>query len=329
MSGEGDGEGGGEREYEKDWLLEINGVGCNIYVDEDGQQGHLIERHMENGREATVLFICPWAQRLDLVAGLVGTVDYNGETIERTPPFAYPLSEYDENAGVMPKRLVCTSISDVRGIKWQADADGSVTGTPGWGGFVFALLTAEFTTPPYLIEQTPGGDSFNDLLGQTYCISKTRTSGEVFSPPTGSYVYAEGTYKGKPLDDVGASRIRCRTEISATRVRMPIMPDETIGSLIGSVNSAPFTVEGTEYPAGSVLFTGANPEPRSDPYSGGLVQDVELTFLANSPDPESKEPLDFNFFLDPSGAWVKVTTASGDPVFPYDDLGLLFQDTIS
>ena len=328
MSDEGGNDDGAE--YEKDWLLEINGVGCNIYTGEDGQQGHLTERHPEGGREATVVFICGWADRLDLVAGLVGTVDYDGETIQRTPPFAYPLASSDEDAGVLPRRTFCTSISSIDGIKWRADLDGTATGLAGWGGFVYALVTAEFTSPPYLIEPTPdGGELFNDLLGQTYCVSKTRTSGEVFSPPTGAYIYAEGASRGKPLDDVGASRIRCRTEISATRVRMPIMPDETIDSLIGCVNSAAFTVEGTQYPPGSVLFTGANPEPKSDPYNGGIVLDIELTFLANSPDPDSGDPLDFNYFQDPSGTWVKVTTAGGNPVFAYNDLELLFQDTIN
>ncbi len=324
------------------WVLEINHVRCAIYMGPSGTEGGLSEANPTEGRTASVVFQCYWDDRLDLIAGLIGTVDYVGGTIVRTEPFSYPLSERDkQNGKIFTDRLVCTSISSVIGTKWQTDDDGSFTGLAGWGGYVFALVTAEFTCPSYLVVPlasplTPTDPAFNDLTYQTYCISKVRVSSEVFSPPTGSFQFAQGEFAGQPLLDIGASQIRTRFEVSITRVRMPLIPTETSSPILGTINDADFLIGGQNFPRGTMLFSGINPEPRSDPYNGGLIFDVELTFLANAPGATTDDPLDWNFFLDSSGTWVRVETrttpdqiGNGKPVFKYADQTVLYHNQIT
>ncbi len=317
------------------WTLEINSIRCAIYQGPSGTEGGLNESNSTEGRTASVVFQCYWDDRLDLIAGLIGTVDYVDGTIIRTKPFSYPVADRDkQNGKVFTNRLVCTSISSVIGTKWQTDEDGSFTGLAGWGGYVFALVTAEFTCPPYLVVDlasplVPTDPAFNDLTFQTYCISKVKVTGEVFSPPTGSFQFAEGKFSGQPLLDVGASQIRTRFEVSITRVRMPLIPTETSTPLNGTINDAAFLIGGQSFPRGSMLFSGINPEPKSDPYNCGLIFDVELTFLANAAASTANDPLDWNYFLDPGGVWTKVETKGGDPVFKYADHTKLYSNQIT
>ena len=321
-------------EFTKNWQLNINGVSCNIFL---GEGGGISESNGPEGRRAIVHFICYWEDRLDLVQGLIGDVDYVGNTITRIDPFAYPLASRDgiTNNKIFDKRLFCTAINSIDGVKPWTDPDGTNVGLAGWVGYIYAVVQAEFTTPPYLIQDllgpgiTPTDPSFNDLSYHTYCISKVRVSGEVFSPPTGAFVFASGSFSGQPLLDVGASQIRTRFEVSITRVRMPLVPMTVVTSLTGTVNQDQFLVGGQLFPKGSMLFTGVNPEPRTDPYNGGIIYDVELTFMANGQANDNTTPLDWNYFLDPGGVWSQVTTAGGDPVFQYGDHAQLYYNAIS
>jgi hypothetical protein len=325
-------------DFSKNWLLEINGVPCNIYLGDNATGYGITESNAPDGYQATVYFQCYWDDRMDLIAGLVGTVKYQGNTIIRTDPFAYPLSNQDsidEDGNVYPNRLFCTSISSIAGTKPWTDASGDNVGLANWLGYAYAVIQAEFTSPPYLIEDllgdgvTPTDPSFNDLSYQTYCTSNIRASGEVFSPPGGAFIWATGALAGKPLQDLGASQIRTRSEITITRIRMPLIPMTTIGSLIGTVNQTPFLIAGQLFPMGSMLFNGINPSPRSDPYNRGIIWDIELTFLGNSPANTNGIVLDWNYFLDPMGVWSLVTTKGGAPAFAYADHTQLYQDAIT
>lgn len=327
-------------DFPKSWLLNINGVQCGVYLGPDGTSGGITQTVGEQGRTATVVFQCYWEDLNDLIAGLVGTVDYIGGTITRTEPFGFPLTTADQaNDGskVFPNRTFCTSISSIVGTKWQTDSEGSTVADPplpGWGRYIFALVTAEFTTPTYLVQDlnpNPSSFEFNDIVLQTYTTSKLRVSGEVFAPPTGSFQFSGGTYSGSPLLDVGASQIRTRFEVSVTRMRMPLVPMQTAGPLLGSVNQDPLLIAGQNFPAETLLFNGINPEPRCDPYNGGIIWDVELQFLGNAPSSSSGgDPLSWNYFLDPGGNWTKVETSNThDPVFRLGDLNSLFSNTIN
>ncbi len=110
---------------------------------------------------------------------------------------------------------------------------------------------------------------------------------------------------------------------------MPLIPTETSTPLNGTINDAAFLIGGQSFPRGSMLFSGINPEPKSDPYNCGLIFDVELTFLANAAASTANDPLDWNYFLDPGGVWTKVETKGGDPVFKYADHTKLYSNQIT
>jgi hypothetical protein len=80
------------------------------------------------------------------------------------------------------------------------------------------------------------------------------------------------------------------------------------------------------------MFNGMHPTPRTDPYNGGIVWDVEYQWLANSPANTGGIPLDWNYFMDPTGAWVQVTTSmesGSQPAFATADHTVLFQNAIT
>jgi hypothetical protein len=315
----------------KNWQLTIGDVPATIYLGPEGGVGGFGIRESigVDGRRASVYFQCLWSQRNALIKGLLGTVSYVAGTVTRTAPSFYPVSAADNGNGLLDQQVFCTDITSVTGTHAYTDSEGLDTGQAGWIGYGYAIVQAEFTSPPYQVALPGDGPAFNDMSGQTYCISKARVSGEVFSPPTGAFVFAGGAFIGDKLLDVGAAQIRTRYEYSITRVRMPIVPIQVVTALIGTVNLDPLTIAGQDAPKGTVLFTGINPEPRQDPYSGGIIYDVEFTFMVNGPGPGNTAQLDWNYFLDPGGSWSPITTAAGQPVFQYDPLQLLLGDVIS
>ena len=244
--------------FTKDWQLYIGGIPCAIYQAE-GEA--ITERCPETGREATVQFICQWNQRLDFMAALLGTVDYDGGQVIRQDPFSYPVSTADQEL-TFTNRLICTSVSNIRGLHWWTDGTGGSWGAagatvadpalPGWGAYVFAIVTAEFTTPLYWITSDPDTPNFDDLLAQTYLITKMKAGGEILAPPFGSIIYDNpgGPHDAEPVLDIGAVQIRTRSEVSCTRVRMPIVPTNAIIAAMNSVNSDVIKIGGYSYPHG-------------------------------------------------------------------------------
>jgi hypothetical protein len=322
------------------WILKIGGVPCGIYLGPDGTRGPT-ETCTAQGRTATVTFQCRWNDRQPLIAGLVGVVGYNRGNILRTPPFEYPFGQDDYasvggdiTASILEKRLLCTAISRVQGTKWATDVEGGEFSTKiGWGGYTYALVTAEFSTPNYqILTSNPGTTGFQDPSNNAYTTTRVRASGEILAPPDGALVFAEGPLKGEPLRDVGSAQPRVRLEVNVTRIRMPIIPLQLVEPLIGGVNNEAITFGTYEFKSGSVLFNGVNPEPRTDPYSGGVVWDIEYQFLVNGPvlhfgDTDPQEA-DWNWFIDPDGDWVLVSFAGTDRVpFPYVDFKKLFENT--
>ena len=324
----------------------VNGCQCYFEIGPDGQGDAIVENYsLDSGPESRCKIKCLWSQRQTVIRGLLGTVGYTNGEVVRNPPASYPLDQSqvfggnNPNGAYLPNRWVCTSVGPVRGLKWRTDDSGGATNTgiPGWGYYVWALMEAVFTVPLWQTSASPAGQALTDLSTYAYTVTKLRTSGEVFSPPTGAIIYAGGSYAGKPLQDVNAATIRARTEMSCTLVRFPIIPQVTLNALIGSVNSQPLQLGQYTFPVGSCLFTGVSTDPKPDPCNFGIVQDLELTFLLNGPASSfqngngGQSSLDWNYFLDPTGAWVPCAYNQDppQPVFAYQPLASLFSPQIS
>jgi len=317
------------------WLLNIGGVDCNIYTGPTGEDGHLVEKTSpDQGRSAFVRFRCDWQDRNDLLAGLVGTVDYVGGSITRTNPHFYPIADRDITAGQFAKQMFCSGVARIEGRGWKADLDGSITGQPGWGYFAYAILDAEYQNPPYIIVPPAGLDgpfAFNDLVGEMYAVSKTRVSGEVYSPPTGAFVWGEGSRQGKPVQDTNVGIIIPRYELSVTRMRMPLVPCQMLDSLIGTVNETTLSIGTNTVSPEAALFMGYNPEPRTDQYSGGIVHDIEMLWLVNGFLDTRNADKSWNWFLDPTGDWSKIVTntEAQEPPFASAEHNQLFSNQIA
>ena len=312
----------------------INGVPCFFVVGEDGENPAIVEStSFDNGPVATIVIKCDWLAYPQVRAGLLGTVDYTNGTVAYNPPFRYPIDDSLLARGTFPDRWFCTSIEDVRGLKWVTDQDGNETntGVAGWGYYREAIITARFTAPLYQLFASTEDRPYGDPSGKAYTITKIKTAGQVFSPPTGSLIYGGGTFTGQALQDIHGAQIRTQTEISYTRVRMPIVPADAIQNCQGGVNDVELKIGSFKYPKGSVLLGGSNSEQKVDPVDFGIVFDVEYTFLANAPTgQDAGVQLDWNFFMDPEGTWVAVNkSGSGAPVFRYVDMSRLFAMTIS
>ena len=234
--------------------LTIGEVECWFGIGPDGQEGGIQESYsLENGPEARCTLKCAWTDRQTLIQALLGTVTYANGTVQRKPPFAYPLdnSMVVANQGIQqPNRWLCTGVGPIRGTKWKTDDDGDLTstGTPGWGLYEWAVFEAIFTVPLWQVDEFPAGTQGIDISNFPYVVTKTKTSGEVFAPPTGAVIYQGGNFAGKALQDVNASIIRTRTEISLTLVRFPVVPQNLISELNGSVNSNPLQIATYTYP---------------------------------------------------------------------------------
>ncbi len=339
--------------FPKAWTLHIGDIYCGIYqADGNG----ITESNEETGRCATVVLQCNWNERQQLIEGLIGSVYYDGTTIQRLDPAQYPFSTSDQSdldpEVVYGDRMVCTSISSIRGIHWWTDPDGTdpITDPPvaGWGGYVYAIITAEFTTPIWTLqswEDSPEYGYGGDLLGVPYCITKTKALGEVLAAPNGALIWgpdAPANISGVPLLGIGAPQIRTRMEITCTRVRMPIIPMNALLKAVGGINLTDFIVGGYHCPPGSVVFNNFNPEPRSDPQSGAIVYDIEMIFLANCPASTgqirgvaSTNMLNWNYYMSLDGNWYSVVTSqSNGPLYKNIDFSPggasdLFTDEIS
>lgn len=278
--------------------INILGVTCEVDLTNAGsnlERATVMRYDPSQGWSADVTLKCPWNSRFTVVRGLLGGPYATGRTITYLLPATWPGVPW----------LYCTSLGDITGLK------PSTNQISGWIEYQYALIPAHFSKPPW---DAVGGSQANqgDPSGLPFTTTTFRTSAEVFQPPTGCYYYDGGTYDGKPVAESSVGVVRSRVEISMVRHRMPFIPLAESLQNQGFVNDAPVTFANYTFPAGCLLFTGMQVgEPTADPGTGNRCWDVAFGFLGN-------ENLTWNEYLDPSGEWVAINSASdgsGDPPF--------------
>jgi len=281
-------------------FLNVLGVPVSIAVEDVGSRA-VVERVTSNGPEADVMFKCPYNQRFTVVRGLLGGVVATGKTLTRLYPLRYPPSP----------NLFCTSIGDITGLKPFTDGF-------GWLNYQYSIIPAHFSVPGW--DAIPGYT--NDPSGKLFTTTRFRVSGQVFSPPIGSYYYQGGTYAGKPVPDSKQSLIRPQVEISMTRQLMPFVPLDAAMTYVGSVNSSSVTIADHVFPRGCLLFMGIDTDPVADPSTGNRCFNIPFSFIGTY-------QVEWNEVMDPTGAWQLVNDdpgGTGDPPFAYEDFSILFGD---
>ncbi len=304
--------------------IDVNGVPAFIYVGDDGEQGGIIESWTDRGLEFTVFFHVDWADRIDFIRKLRGSVSYLGNNILRLLPWTIPIPDTDS---LKWSRYLCVGTDPFIPKKFRTNQD------TGWGEYDTVVIPAHFATTPYQVGdgQIPTAAQ-NDPSGLPYTSCKFHSTGEVFAPSSQFYSFAN--HPDVKVEDVGVAIWRTRTEINITRYFMPIIPLNELQAVINTVNKKPMNFSNVQYAEESILCTSIeNSEPYGDPGNGLLVQDIHYVLIANgpSPDPADKgETLSWNKFLMPftpgpgaaasASTWDKLVDGNGNP--PYRSTNL-------
>jgi hypothetical protein len=283
-------------------LLNINGCPVSIVLDGDGEHAVIERATLTEGPSADVVFKCDYANRNLVVLGLLGGVVNNAGTITRVPPMAYPPNP----------NIFCTNIGDITGIK-------PFTNELGWIEYQYVKIPAHFSMPTWDVIK---GVTNPDPSGYTYTTTKFKGNCEIFVPPIGSYYYKTGTFSGKPVETSSVGIVRSHAEIQVTRHQIPFLPVTQLMDNAGSVNYDPIKFGDYTFPAGCVLYSTWDIEPKADP-AGIRLWDINLSILANFDTP-------WNKFFDPAGSWSEINTkadGTGDPPFPAIDLRVILFGT--
>lgn len=276
----------------------VTPVECAVMTLPDGNY-NIQELQDESGPEAHVEFIMRWDDRYTFVQNVLGTSTSVAGAVVRIPKLRYPPSP----------NLIAVAVTSIRGIKASAD-------TGGWPGQTLAAVTVVFRRPPYSVY----GDEIWDGSGRFYTVTRVKSSGEAFTPPTGAYYY-EST--GTQVEEASIGVLRGRVEINLTRVQIPIgimLP--IVAQCQNKLNDVAVKISGQSFDRGQLLFASADFEPSADA-AGSVVEDVHINILGNT-------DRDFNQYQTPTGDWDYINTASdgsGDRPFGYLDWWpLLFPD---
>lgn len=292
--------------------FEIGDIKC--HVDLQDIDGFLVEQVTPEGPAASIRIKCLWTKRWDLVAALMGKNYLKNNVITRDLPFEYPAV----------KGIFCTSIPEIRGIKPYRDDSGDFAGAPGWMAFRYAVLTCNFSKPPYQLKIDDSPED-NDLSDLPFITTTLKVSSETLNAPGGTYYLADGQFKGQPIQDVTAGLIYNRFEITMRRWFMPVVPVWDIGGAIGRVNEDQFDLTVAYFGPGQVLFMGVELEQVADPSTGIILWNIDYKFLANWNN-------EWNTVLDRDGKWQLITTSpdgKGNVPFPSADLNALLLNTVA
>jgi len=245
-------------------------------------------------------FHCNWSEANKLASELLGVIRF----VSGVPDFTTPLP--------MPgglKFLIVDTI-DIEPLDGESpDGDTSLTlatsaATYERGG---AIVTAAYKSVDLNQDdnrpETPQG---------TYLTIRGSMGVEYQTLPGRTWKWKDN---GKPLpDDISAGLIKPTGQISANWQRVVQPPDDTIRSLRGLVNNAPFL--GND--EGTVLFMGCQKTRQFQFEDNNALYDLEYNFSVNDKG--------WNFFYDPKrGDWFEIQAAvGGDPPYPSGDLNELF-----
>ena len=268
-------------------------TGVTIFVDtgvQESEDGY-------GGPSASVIYMCPYEKRYDLVRALKPQASGVGTSITRTLPHAYPPSP----------NLYCVSVGPIEGIKPRRDST-------GWLTYEEAKVPVTYGVPLVQFGSGTPGTGGIDPSGQPWTRTAINVSAEVVKPPHGAYYYVPS---GPLIEDGSFGIMVPNMEITIHRSMMPFIPIYEMAGLAGKVNNAPYRLGNYSFERGTLLFAAGPAESAIDP-AGNLVFDVSYKFLWR--------PFEWNKTINKSGNLVYLNTAqNGSGLFPftYADFTLL------
>lgn len=286
--------------------LSIGGIDCSLSLGDDGRGDVFGESWPSSGPEASAEFRCAWTDRYALARALMGSSTSVGGVILQVPPYAWPESP----------NIFCAALGTIRGEVPRILQVPEGRAPAGWMAFTRAVIPARFSVPRYDIPGT-SPDPPKDPSGRTYTSTRFQLSGEVFTPPNGTFYYQDGGAAWVPVHDSLLGIIRPRVEISMTRHWLPWNFDlEVLMRLIGGVNSYPVQFTNRTFPRGTLLFGGFSATEQVDSL-GERSYDIECGMLGNY-------DVEWNELMGQDSEWHLVNSQDdglGDTPFPYIDFG--------
>lgn len=266
--------------------IAIGGVPCSVVP------SSVDEYETEKGAGVRLALHCAWDKRYRVVAALRPTTTWTGNSIVRTPPFAYPDSP----------NLYAMRVPSIKGLG------------PGWSGnwitFKEAEISVEFETPSFDFTPTADPSTGGDPSGQPWTTTTFDVSAEVIKLPGGAYKLSNG----EPLEETTTGRVLPAVQINMRRHFVPFVPLADGFTRIGSLNNTPMRFANQVFAPGQLMLAGLTSEVAGNTLG---QTDYELVYklLGRS---ES-----WNKFLGRDGNWYTATDSSGRTPFPTASLHLL------
>lgn len=302
----------------------INDVPCAIYLGENGNEQGIREVWTDKGLEFTVNFILPWNQRIKFIQGLRGAATWDGApggAVLRTLPWRPPINPNEvcpplgnlKDVTYRWDRYCCVGTGEWSYIKPRVDPDGSITGLAGWLYYDYVIIPARFAVPPYFFDNILNNYYARgyDLSCMPYTSTKTRVSGEVFSPYTAAYEF-QSTHT--PINDTSVSLIRSKTEIEIVRYYMPAVDTQKLDSLVGWLNDDDIIIGNLAFPKESIMYLSYEvTEYYGDVSTGLLFCNIAHRMVGNGYVFDSTDQLNdsWNYFINQKGVWDKVVAVQG------------------
>lgn len=156
----------------------------------------------------------------------------------------------------------------VRVINWQENT------VDGWPKFDQAVYRVTYAVPLYDIKED--GDTTHEH--ERFCVWRKRVVAANEKIPGGGFKFiddAPGAVHVR-LNEVGVKTGRT-LELTCKWLDVPTFDYAKIAAVSNKVNENPITLDGVEYPAETVLFIGADEEPRVNA-TGQRNRDITFTF---------------------------------------------------
>lgn len=199
----------------------------------------------------------------------------------------------------------------VKTLTWQGN-----DAATGWPTFAQSVYRVTYAVPMYDVKENEDVDYEH----QRFCVWTKRITAQNEKVPGLSYKFV-GT--GLPLNEVGV-RMGRQLEMSCKWLDVPTFDYAVISQYANRVNDLEIELDGTTWPAETVLFVGGSEDPKVNA-AGQRNRDITLTFLCRI------DGRTWNKFWDRGAAgadkYVLVTDdggAGGNRIFPTADLNQIW-----
>lgn len=151
--------------------------------------------------------------------------------------------------------------------------DPPTNNSEGWPDYDLQAYRVTYAIPLYAVLE----DDEITYEHERFCVWRKRVTAQNEQIPGGGFRFVSGTAADRtPLNQVGVRTGR-QLELTCKWLDVPRFDYAKISAYCNKVNASAITLDGTTYDPETVLFVGADEEPRVNA-SGQRTRDINLTF---------------------------------------------------